>query len=51
MVVLDKNGLYKETGWFSKDCERIIENLKQFGLVIIKEKDLETMKRMEDDLK
>lgn len=51
MVVLDKDGLYKETGWFSKDCEKIVDSLKKFGLVIVKEEDLETFRHMEDDLK
>ena len=33
--ILDKNMLYKATGWFSVDCERLVEALDKCGLVIV----------------
>lgn len=53
---VDKDELYKLTDfWASWECKNLIENLKHFGLVIVKEKELEDNNRFcnlyEDDLK
>lgn len=50
--VFDKDGLYKRTGWFSKDCETLIKNLAEYGLVIVKRSEVETVNEAyEDDMK
>lgn len=40
MKPLKKKELYDITGWFSKDCEEIIEKLKKNGLSVVKTKDI-----------
>lgn len=55
MMIFDKDLLYKRTGWFSKDCEALVENLKRNGLVIVdsnecKKVNLDSLLR-EDDLR
>ena len=53
MSPLNKNELYKVTGWFSKDCEEIIDKLNKHGLSIVRAKDIEDINWllfvMEDD--
>ena len=50
--VFDKDGLYKRTGWFSKDCETLVKNLAEFGLVIVKKSEVDTVNEAyEDDMK
>ena len=49
---LNKKDLYNKTGWFSKDCERLINSLAEFGLVIVDNEELSKfIERMDDDLK
>lgn len=49
MKVVTKEDLAKITGWFSKDCERIIKELKKHGMCIVNTGFAEMMKRCEDD--
>lgn len=55
MSPLKKKDLYDITGWFSKDCNEIIEKLKKYNLSIVKTKDIDDVNWMisllEDDLK
>lgn len=55
VAILNKDKLYKKTGWFSQDCEKIIHDLAQFGLVICEKKEVEKNNMFcelcEDDLK
>lgn len=52
---MDKDELYKRTGWFSRDCSALIDNLKDFGLCIVDTDKLNKVntknKLREDDLK
>ena len=53
---VDKDELYKLADfWASWECANLIESLKRFGLVIVKEKELEDNNRFcnlcEDDLR
>ena len=42
--------LYKRTGWFSRDCETLLNNLAMFGLVIVDNNELNNyLLRLEDD--
>ena len=47
--LVTKEYLAQITGWFSKDCERIITELKKHGMCIVKTGVVEMMKRSEDD--
>lgn len=53
MKILDKYDLYKKTGWFSKDCDDVLERLKKHGLSIVDTKEitelLDFQKCVEDD--
>ena len=53
--LLTKDSLYKKTGWFSKDCEELINNLMECGLGIVNINDVAVVNTyldsMEDDLK
>lgn len=47
---LNKMDLYKRTGWFSRDCETLLNNLAMFGLVIVDNNELNNyLLRLEDD--
>ena len=35
VVALDKNDLYKRTGWFSRDCQTLLDNLHRYNLAIV----------------
>ena len=50
--IMNKKDLYRRTGWFSKDCERLINRLAEHGLVIVDNAELtKYLERMDDDLK
>ena len=51
MEVFDGYKLYKATGWFSKVCEDLVKKLAEVGLCIVEIKEVEALKRQEDDLK
>ena len=52
---IDKDKLYELTDWASWECENLIKNLHRFGLVVVKEEELEQNNMFcslcEDDLK
>lgn len=45
LKIFDKDDLYKRSGWFSKDCEELIDTLDKFGLCVIDKKTAEEMIR------
>ncbi len=53
--ILDKDKLYKATGWFSVDCERFVNDLEKCGLVVVNKEAVEKHNQfcnmLEDDLK
>ena len=53
--LLTKDDVYKRTGWFSKDCQTLIDNLREFGMGVIDINDAIMINcrldREEDDLR
>ena len=53
--MLTKDDVYKKTGWFSKDCQTLIDNLREFGMGVVDINDAVMINcrldREEDDLR